>query len=377
MKCDKGSYKIAIVHTVHTCVVLVSAALLLVLSCFAQQPPVPNGQPTKTESSSKTMATIPAGTRISLQVMHPIATRLAHPGDSIDLQATMPVNGGDKVMIPAGTYIKGTLDKITRKHDQTELRIYLNSLIWPNGYSLPVINAVEVVTSQPGSIYEHVDYQHPGHGKALAVFAGSSFGGMAIGALAGGGSQHSIASTPTGFANPTPIFPNPPFGPPPPTVSFPTLPKSGFSGRVKGMLIGGAAGSAVGFVVAAIMSSHDRNVILDVGTPAELVLQNPITVDANRAADSTNQGTRSSYSPNQVVKRGGCAPGTGIPGTPGTSGTPDTVIPGTPATPPTVIPGAPGMPDTVIPGSPGTPDTVIPGTPGTAGTPDIPCVPVP
>jgi hypothetical protein len=123
------------------------------------------------------------------------------------------------------------------------------------------------------------------------------------------------------------------------------------------------------------MFRHDHNIILDVGAPAEMVLENPLTVDASRATALANQ--MAPYRPNEIVKRGGCAPGTGIPGTAGTPGTSDTVIPGTPATPATVIPGVNGMPDTVIPGSPGTSDTVIPGTPGTAGAPAIPCVPVP
>jgi hypothetical protein len=158
---------------------------------------------------------------------------------------------------------------------------------------------------------------------------------------------------------------------------LPSLPDHSSSfGRAKGLVIGGAIGSVAGIAIAAGMFRHDRNVILDVGTPAELVLQNPITVDANRAVAALNQKAPP-YRPNEIVKRGGCAPGTGIPGTPGTPGTPDTVISGTPATPPTVIRGVNGMPDTVIPGSPGTSDTVIPGTPGTPGTPAIPCVPVP
>jgi hypothetical protein len=346
-----------------------TVVLLFSLGCLAQQPsatPATAGQPIKTGAVGNRTATIPAGTGISLQVMHPIATRLASVGDSIDLQVTTPVSVGDQVLIPPGTYVKGVLDKLTEEHDRTELRIYMNSLVWPNGYALAVTNDLEVVTTIPGSIYEHVDYDNPGHGKAFAVVAGSTLGGMAIGALVGG--SHSSSST-VNFPPPPPGFPIPPPLPPLPN------PSSGF-GRAKGLVIGGAIGSVAGFVVAATMLHHDRNVVLDVGTPAQLVLENPITVDANRATESANEKAPP-YRPNQIVMRGGCAPGTGIPGTAGTAATPDTVIPGTPATPPTVIPGAPGMPDTVIPGSPGTPDTVIPGTPGTPGTAAVPCVPVP
>src|SRR5215471_17063324 len=71
-----------------------AAVLLLTLGCLAQQPaatPNPDAQPAKRADDGKTTAALPAGTRISLQVMHPIATRVAHPGDSIDLQVTTPV----------------------------------------------------------------------------------------------------------------------------------------------------------------------------------------------------------------------------------------------------------------------------------------------
>jgi hypothetical protein len=345
-----------------------TVVLLLSQGAFSQQPtgaPVPDAQ---SQTTGNTTATLPTGTRISVQVMRPIATRLAHTGDGIDLQVTTPVNVGHQVLIPPGTYVKGVLDKLTQQHDRTELRLYISSLVWPNGYSLAVIDHLEVMTTTPGSIYEHVDYDNPGHGKAAAVLLGSSLGGMAIGALVGG-SSHSSQNSTFNFPPPPPGFPTPP--------PLPPLPNSdhGF-GRFKGLVIGGAIGSVAGFAIAAPMLRHDRNVILDVGTPAELVLQNPLTVDVNRSTAAASEKAPP-YRPNEIVKRGGCAFGTGIPGTPGTPGTPDTVIPGTPATPPTVIPGANGMPDTVIPGSPGTLDTVIPGTPGTPGTPAIPCVPVP
>jgi hypothetical protein len=152
--------------------------LLLSVACLAQQPngtPAPDPPAKETGSTGNWVATIPAGTRISLQVMHPIATRLAQTGDGIDLQVTMPVNAGDKVVIPPGAYIKGVLEKLTQKHDRTELRIYLNSLVWPNGYSLAVTDHPEVITTVPGSIYEHTDYDNPGHGKAAAVLLGSTF----------------------------------------------------------------------------------------------------------------------------------------------------------------------------------------------------------
>jgi hypothetical protein len=106
--------------------------------------------------------------------------------------------------------------------------------------------------------------------------------------------------------------------------------------------------------------SAKSDVLLDTGAPVEMLLQTPLLLESSAVADAVSRSKPlqiSSSKPSTL-----CRP------TPGTPGTPDTVIPGTPGTPPTVIPGGPGMPPTVIPGTPGTSPTVIPGSPGFAGT---------
>lgn len=118
--------------------------------------------------------------------------------------------------------------------------------------------------------------------------------------------------------------------------------------------------------------SRASTVLLDNGSQLRMIIQLPVALDSGRIASALQKSKPPGASVSAVV----CHP------TPGTPGTPDTLIPGTPArpgTPDTVIPGAPGQPDIVIPGTPGTsgtPDTVIPGTPGTPGTacPALPIV---
>lgn len=111
-----------------------------------------------------------------------------------------------------------------------------------------------------------------------------------------------------------------------------------------------------------------NDVLLDDGAQFDMVLQEPLRLNASLVANATKL-----LKATQLPQFRSASTCRYIPGTPGT---PDTVIPGTPGTPgtpPTVIPGANGMPDTVIPGTPptpGTPDTVIPGSPG---TPDVTC----
>lgn len=111
--------------------------------------------------------------------------------------------------------------------------------------------------------------------------------------------------------------------------------------------------------------SYTSDILLDIGSQFELMVQRPLSLDAGNVAEAALRSKAPPIGPMESATR--CRP------TAGTAGTSDTIIPGTPGTPgtpPTVIPGGPGMPDTVIPGSPGTPGTsptIIPGSPGTPG----------
>jgi len=101
------------------------------------------------------------------------------------------------------------------------------------------------------------------------------------------------------------------------------------------------------------------DVLLDNGSQFEMVLQQPLVLDAASIAAAV----RVSRPPKPWEWKSAslCRP---TPATPGTSGT---FVPGTPGTPSTSIPGGPGMPSIIVPGTPGTPGTFTPGTPGTPG----------
>jgi hypothetical protein len=116
--------------------------------------------------------------------------------------------------------------------------------------------------------------------------------------------------------------------------------------------------AAVARIYVEVTANND--VLLDNGAPIEMLLQAPLSLDADAVAAAVRGA--------KPLQLGATKSSTKCMPTPGTTGTPDTVIPGSPGTPPTVIPGAPGFPDTVIPGTPATPDTVIPGTSGFPGT---------
>jgi hypothetical protein len=103
-----------------------------------------------------------------------------------------------------------------------------------------------------------------------------------------------------------------------------------------------------------VQVSFTSDILMDNGSPLELVLQNPLSLDSQQIAAAARVSKPPQFTQFKSASR--CFP------TSGTPGTSDTVIPGTS---PTIIPGAPGFPDTIIPG---TSPTIIPGTPGTSGT---------
>ena len=115
-----------------------------------------------------------------------------------------------------------------------------------------------------------------------------------------------------------------------------------------------AAAATVNVLVAA-----RSDVLLDNGTQFEMVLDQPVVLDAAAIAAAVRVSRPPKASDWKSASL--CRPVSP------TAGTSDTYIPGTPGTRSTTIPGGPGMPSTTIPGTPGTPGIVIPGTPGSPG----------
>ena len=270
---------------------------------------------------------LPPGTKLPLGLLRPLRVK---PGRDVYLQVTFPVTVGSEMIIPPGTYIQGVVEKIIskdRRHNRLEFEIRSATMIFLNGYTVPITGTVRVATANAALLSPG-----PGNSHGQPVPAMAAVGGVA----------------------------------PPALPPLPPLPDIGKSARTAMIAIGvvGAVALTAGLVIAA-----NRDPEIEVGTPLEIVLPAPVFLDAGRVMAAVQQyNQQTSNAPVQIVqpvKPKMCYD-------PGTPGTPDTVIPGSPGSPDTVIPGVNGMPDTVIPGSPRTPDTVIPGTPGTPSS-SYPC----
>jgi len=131
------------------------AILLISFGCYAQETgPLPQAaapsQPQAAVPAEKAMATIPPGTRITLSQLRPIYLNTIHPGEAVYLLSTFPVSVDGKLLIPPGTYVQATVDKIKRHGvfwHTIELQLHLDSVTFPSGYAVSIPSPAAVAAS--------------------------------------------------------------------------------------------------------------------------------------------------------------------------------------------------------------------------------------
>jgi len=217
--------------------------------------PAEQGQPQVQQVTHKRTATIPAGTKVLLVMKNGVSSKNARAGDGVYLESTFPVAANDQLLIPAGTYVQGVVDKVQRSgrvKGRAEILMHFTTLIYPNGYTVYLPGSLQ---SSDGNEDAHVKdaegtLQADGNkGRDAAAIATSAGTGGLIGGLSNG---------------------------------------------AKGALVGGGLGAAVGIVTA--MLTRGEEVRLGPGTSVEMVLQRPVTVDLDRIAGDANRAYATSPS---------------------------------------------------------------------------------
>jgi len=204
-------------------------------------PPAAVSSSPSNASEAPVRVTVAAGTRIPLALKHAISTKSVRPGDPVYLQTTFPITQNDRIVIPAGTYVQGTVDSVKRAgrvSGRAELLMHFTTLIFPNGYTVTLPGAVEGTPGADNSKVKDKEgtIQANGQkGKDAATIARTTGGGAAIGALSAGG---------------------------------------------RGAGIGAGAGGAVG--LATVLLSRGQDVRMEAGTTVEMELQRPLTLEEAR-----------------------------------------------------------------------------------------------
>ncbi len=83
--------------------------------------------------------TVPAGTRVAVVLENGISTRSAKAGDSLYFRTSFPITQNNHVVVPVGSYLRGELLESKRPgriKGRGEFRMRLNTLIFPNGYTV-------------------------------------------------------------------------------------------------------------------------------------------------------------------------------------------------------------------------------------------------
>jgi len=224
------------------------AFVLLSGIAAAQTSTAPSPDPASAPASAPTAAadtkpamTIPAGTRVPINLKQAISTKTAREGDPVYAETAFPFVVNDRIVIPVGTYIQGKIARVQRGghvKGRAELLIHFTSMIYPSGYTVMLGGNIEnapgaektSMKDQEGTIRQDSDT-----GRKAKEAAGGATTGAVIGAVTGGG---------------------------------------------KGAGIGAGAGGVAGLAIA--MLSRGADVRLEPGTSLEMEIQREVALDPSR-----------------------------------------------------------------------------------------------
>lgn len=227
-----------------------------------------NPQPASTPAANTPTYTIPAGTKVLLQLKSGVNTKSAKPGDGVYLSSAFPVVVGTRVLIPAGVYVQGVVDRVVRAgriKGKAQLDMHFTSMIFPNG---TVVEIPGGVNGLPGA--QHQTVKNDGEGTIVQDGGkGRNAGETAKIALPTGGTVGAIGGAVAGHP-------------------------------IEGGLIGLAAGAATVGIVS--LFTRGADVEIPSGSQVEMVFQRPLLLQPENL--STTPGTPSAAtalvpSPNQ------------------------------------------------------------------------------
>jgi hypothetical protein len=235
-------------------------ALLTATSCWAQEavPPQSTSSTGQEQASApaqtakKLTIIVPAGTRIPVKLTYSLWSKTARAGDAVHAVTVFPVTVDTTVAIPEGTYVEGVIDKVWRRPsaEHPALQMHFARLFFANGYTVPLEGATtQAKAGEPG-----------------AVLSGTSADGETAPSDPLPGSQSMVGN---GFA-----------------AQQSELPPAPKVGPNMGIVTGVSLGATAALIVTVVLLGHHRGgyTLLDAGSQVEMVLQNPLALDAEQVA---------------------------------------------------------------------------------------------
>jgi type IV secretion system protein VirB10 len=189
--------------------------------------------------------TVIAGTRVPLSLINSVSTKHSVAGDRLYLQTVFPILVNNRIVIPPGSYVAGTVTEVKRPgrvKGRGELWVRFDSLTLPNGVTRDFrarVGGVDGLSNEELDKTEGKVKSEGNIGGDARTIGETAAAGASIGVIAGAATGH--------------------YG--------------------MGTAIGGAAGAAAGMI--GVLLSRGPDAVLAKGSTIEMVLDRP--VDFNEA----------------------------------------------------------------------------------------------
>ncbi|HLW79008.1 MAG TPA: hypothetical protein VKU44_05345 [Terriglobia bacterium] len=195
------------------------------------------GQP-KTDSSSGRVV-VPRETTIPLQIQNAISSKSAYVGQAVYCETIYPITVGNRIVIPVGSYVKGTITQVIRPghvKGKAQIGLRFDSLTLPDGVTHDLRATLSSYAGNGKEGFKRDEGKIEGEstkGHDVGTVASTAGEGAIIGAIAGRG--------------------------------------------VKGAGIGGGAGALGGLIW--VLASRGKDILIPERTTFELQLTAPLEFD--------------------------------------------------------------------------------------------------
>jgi hypothetical protein len=185
---------------------------------------------------------LPEGTRVSLQLNDHLSTKLSSEGDKFTANVIVPIYQGDRLVIPKGSTVSGSVSRILRPgriKGKAVMNLLFLSIRIPGRGELPIVASLARVDAE-GNAGVEGEGSVKGEGSTggdVARVLTPGLAGAGIGGLAGGG---------------------------------------------KGAAIGGGVGAIVG--LATVFSTRGKDLEMRRGSTMDISLDRPLTIPADPEA---------------------------------------------------------------------------------------------
>ena len=139
---------------------------------------------------------ISSGTHVPLSLINSVSTKNASEGDRVYLESVYPVMAQGRIVIPAGSYVSGTvthLKRAGRVKGRAELYVRFDSLTLPNGVTRDFHASISNLDGRSSETLDKDEGKIKGEGNKsgdMRTIAESAGAGAGIGGLAGAAARH-------------------------------------------------------------------------------------------------------------------------------------------------------------------------------------------